>query len=165
MEFLEKVVCGFYPLTISVKSTILDVWLGCKYASELCVDNNICVRKQTIILILCNPAVQIHDKKVEARPWFRCLFWVFLKRLWQSFQKHCNMCFYRKWFIIQSTSFNKPDKKPFIVEWLVAGFHFWWICLTLTCSGDSLKVSSQKLIRQFRLTKVTFKNVSNFFWN
>ena len=35
MEFLEKVVCGFYPSTISVKSTILDVWLGSECASEM----------------------------------------------------------------------------------------------------------------------------------
>ena len=33
--FLQKIVNGFQPLTIFAKSSILDVQLGSKYASEL----------------------------------------------------------------------------------------------------------------------------------
>ena len=33
MEYFAKVVNGWKPLTISLKSSILDVWQGAKYAS------------------------------------------------------------------------------------------------------------------------------------
>ena len=34
MEFFEKVVEGFQPLTIFGKRSILDVWQGSEYASD-----------------------------------------------------------------------------------------------------------------------------------
>ena len=34
MEYFAKVVYGFQPLNIFDKNSIIDVWLGPKYASE-----------------------------------------------------------------------------------------------------------------------------------
>ena len=35
MEFFAKIVNGFQPLNLFAKISILDVWLGSKYASAL----------------------------------------------------------------------------------------------------------------------------------
>ena len=35
VEFLAKTIIGFSPSTIFAKTSILDVWQGSKYASEL----------------------------------------------------------------------------------------------------------------------------------
>ena len=39
MELCVKLVNSLQPLTLFLKNSILDVWLGCEYASIRCAEN------------------------------------------------------------------------------------------------------------------------------
>ena len=65
MVFCAEIVNGKNPLTTFARNSILDVWLGCEYAYEICVDNNNFVRGNNKTYICVNLTIEIHNKKVE----------------------------------------------------------------------------------------------------